>query len=109
MPKLPLNQQLDAAIDAMLQARAQKIAADSASGPEAARFYGPGLREQSVREAAAALPERIGQLLAIAGDLAALPREEFRTNLQAELQRRASMGTAQPAAETRPEIPRVPP
>lgn len=108
MPKPSLSQQLDAAIDAMLAERARPPELDSASNPEAARFYGPGLKAHLAGKEFAALPERIGQLRAIASDLTALPRAEFRTNLQSELERTAIMGTAAKASVESRKVQPIP-
>ena len=109
MPKRSLSGQLDAALDAML-ARARS-AATRAEEPdatrEARRFYGPPVgavssppEPRQAFEGAGALPERIGDLVAMAQDLSDLPRQDFRINLKAELERRAIMsGTAKPAPE----------
>ena len=101
MPKPSLSQRLDVVIEAILAERAGSAESAGASSPEAATFYGRSLTEQAA-EKSSGLPDRIGQLAAIAADLLDLPREEFRIHLQSELERRAIMGsTAKPVLEPR--------
>jgi PhnB protein len=99
MPKPSLSAQLDAAIEAMLARRAQSHAAGESV--EAGRFYGYSTTKATGPSGQSKnLPDRLEQLLAIAEDLAGLPRDDFRTNLKAELERRALfMSTAKPAPE----------
>jgi PhnB protein len=113
MPERSLSGQLDAALDAMLvRARAAREEEPDKS-PEARRFYGTAVSAGSSprvpepgSEGASALPERIEPLVAMAQDLSGLPRQDFRTNLKAELERRAIMsGTAKPALENSPVRP----
>src|SRR5579863_8288734 len=103
MPKPSLSQQLDAAIEAMLASGNWRPENADAESVEAARFYGPGLEEQrGALGEAGAPPEPIAELLAIAGDLTDLPRDEFRNHLRIELERRATMGsTARSVLEPR--------
>ncbi len=96
MAKLPLSEQLDAAIESFLAARRKAGEADATiSGRLAAeRFY------ESVRPAQRGTSSRLEQILVIARDLAGLPREGFRMNLKAELERRLLMqSTAQKAPQ----------
>jgi PhnB protein len=107
MPKPSLNQQLDAAIEAMLAERNQSLSTDELADREAERFYGPSRKQQAAGAAPEAdAPERIGPLLAIARDLADLPRDEFRSNLRDELKRRAVMESA--AGTALGKVPPVP-
>ena len=106
MHKPSLNQQLDDAIEAMLVRRTREQTTSQDESTEATRFYGPSLQEQSARGESGKLPERVGQLLAVAGTLMGLPREEFRIRLRSELERRAMMGsTAKPVLEPRKVSP----
>ena len=108
MPKPSLNRQLDAAIGQMLaeRAQAQEYSVEGATGPEAAGFYGSPVKHQAAGEKPPVDPERIRPLLAVAGDLLDLPREEFRTSLNTDLERRAIMGsTAKPVLEARKVAP----
>ncbi|HUI40963.1 MAG TPA: VOC family protein [Terriglobia bacterium] len=95
MPKPSLSGQLDVAVQAVLDRRAQSPAPEMAESAEARRFYTPPRPRESE-----ALPERIRPLLALIEDLADLPREEFRTHLKNELERNAPMMTT---AKTAPE------
>ncbi len=100
MPKRSPGGQLDAALDAMLAgARSATRSEEADASPEAQRFYGPSeSNERQELEALGAPPERIEQLVAMAEGLIDLPREDFRTNLKQELERRALMsGTAKRA------------
>lgn len=109
MPKRSLSGQLDAALDAILarrralDRRAGESTGESAGSAESARFYGEprhaaGLEE--LQAAVGALPERLEPLAALAQELTDLPADGFRSNLKAELERRAIMSsTAKPALE----------
>jgi PhnB protein len=103
MRKPSLTNQLDAAIEAVLARRAQSRAQGigRAESAEASRFYAtlPPKATASTRQPKR-LPEEIEQMVALAEDLSSLPRDDFRTNLKAELERRAqNMSTAKPVPE----------
>jgi PhnB protein len=109
MPKRSLSGQLDATLDAILarrravDRRALESTGESAESDETARFYGKPRQGAGIEEleaAAGSLPERLEPLAALAQDLTELPRDDFRRNLKAELERRAIMSsTAKPALE----------
>jgi PhnB protein len=108
MPKRSVSGQLDGALDALLAQRARSDA--PAGDSEARRFYGPpeAAAGGPAPEIAGALPERLEGLVALAQELGDLPRDDFRTNLKEELERRALMSsTAQPVLE-KPRVKPVP-
>lgn len=94
MPKPPLRNQLDAAIEAVLAQGSN--ATRGAESQEAARFYGSSARDRATGDAEAAPASvRLEQMLTIAQELRHLPRDDFQANLKTDLERRAlTMSTA---------------
>lgn len=108
MPRRTLSGQLDAALDALLRALPSASTREPTPSGEALKFYGPS-RPEPKPEGPAAIPERLARLVTMARDLVALPREDFRTNLKAEIERTALMtGTAKAALEPSGGVRRVP-